>query len=97
MQAQVNLDTGAVLDLLEDGNKAFIINYFQQKGATFCQQIELFCADLWEGYLNAARAVFPTATIVTDRFHFFTKLQQAVDECRKYYRRKYPKDKEILN
>lgn len=93
----VDLDTGTVLDLLEDRSKVFIINYFRQKGAAFCQQIELFCADLWEGYLNAARSVFPAATIVTDRFHFFAKLQQAVDGCRKYYRRKYPKDKEIIN
>ena len=93
----VDLDTGAVLDLLEDRSKDFIINYFQQKGDAFCQQIKLFCSDLWDGYLHAARAVFPAAIIVTDRFHFFAKLQQAVDACRKYYRGKYPKDKELLN
>lgn len=93
----VDLDTGAVLDLLEDRSKEFIIKYFQQKGPAFCQQIELFCSDLWEGYLNAAHCVFPTATIVTDRFHFFAKLQQAIDTCRKYYRKKYPKDKDLVN
>ena len=93
----VDLDTGSVLDLLEDRSKEFIISYFEQKGPAFCQQIELFCADLWEGYLTAARCVFPTAIIVTDRFHFFAKLQQAVDACRKYYRKKYATAKELVH
>lgn len=93
----VDLDTATVLDLLEDRSKDFIIRYFNQKGEAFCNQIVLFCSDLWEGYLNAAKEVFPNAMLVTDRFHFFTKLQDCVDVCRRYFRKKYPKDKELIN
>jgi transposase len=93
----VDLDTGTVLDLLEDRSKEFIISYFEKKGKAFCDQIILFCSDLWEGYLNAAKSVFPNASIVTDRFHFFAKLQASLDMCRKYYRKKYGDDKDLVN
>jgi transposase len=85
----VDLDKGHILDLLEDRSKAYLIKYFKGKGEAFCAQIELFCSDMWEGYLNAAKEVFPNATLVADRFHFFTHLQKAVDNARKYLRRKY--------
>jgi len=91
----VDLDNGQILDMLEDRSKEHIIKYFRQKGEVFCAQIELFCSDLWEGYLNAAKEVFPSARLVADRFHFFTYLQKAVDNTRKYLRRKY-KDQPAL-
>ncbi len=93
----VDLDTGTVLDLLEDRTKEFLVNYFKSKGPDLCQQIKLFCSDLWEGYINCAKSVFPQAIIVTDRFHFFAKLQTVVDRCRRYYRKKYPKDTDLVN
>jgi len=91
----VDLDTGQILDLLEDRSKAYLIRYFKAKGEVFCGQIELFCSDMWEGYLNAAKDVFPNATLVADRFHFFTYLQKAVDQSRKYFRRKYKEQAEL--
>lgn len=91
----VDLDTGQVLDLLEDRTKQALVAYFQAKGAAFCAQIELFCSDMWEGYLNMAKEVFVNAVIVADRFHFFARLQKAVDTCRRYLRRKYPKADEL--
>jgi transposase len=45
----VDLDTGQVLDLLEDRTKQSLIGYFQAKGEAFCGQIKLFCSDMWEG------------------------------------------------
>jgi transposase len=91
----VDLDTGQVLDLLEDRTKQALIAYFKAKGAAFCSQIELFCSDLWEGYLNTAKEVFPNAVLVADRFHFFSRLQASVDQCRRYLRRKYAKADEL--
>jgi transposase len=91
----VDLDTGQVLDLLEDRTKQSLVNYFQAKGAACCAQIQLFCSDLWEGYVNTAKEVFPQAVIVADRFHFFSRLPQALDNCRRYLRRKYPKADEL--
>lgn len=91
----VDLDTGQVLDLLEDRTKQSLLCYFQAKGAAFCAQIKLFCSDMWEGYLNTAKEVFPNAVLVVDRFHFFARLQKALDACRRYLRRKYSKADEL--
>jgi len=93
----VDLDTGEVLDLLEDRSKALLMTYFKNKGAAFCEQIILFCSDMWEGYIQAAKELFPSASIVVDRFHFFSKIQASVDACRKYYRKKYANDDSLKN
>jgi transposase len=91
----VNLQTGQVMDILPERSKVFLKSYFLGKGKAFCEQIVCFCSDMWEGYLNCAREVFPNATIVADRFHFFAYLNQEVDKCRRSLRRKYPKDEEL--
>ncbi len=39
--------------------------------------------------------MFPNAVLVADRFHFFSRLQKAVDNCRRYLRRKYPRAHEL--
>lgn len=93
----VDLDTGQVLDLLEDRSKQSLICYFKAKGEPFCRQIELFCSDMWEGYLTMAKEVFPNAVLVADRFHFFSRLQKAVDTCRRYLRNKYKQADELKN
>jgi transposase len=93
----VNLDTGEVIDLLEGRSKELIMNCFYKKGEAFCRQIKVFCSDLWEGYLSSAKELFPNAIIVTDRFHFYSKIQTCVDSCRQYYRNKYSEDEDLKN
>lgn len=93
----VDLDTGQVLDLLEERSKQALINYFKAKGSGFCGQIKLFCSDMWEGYLSMAKEVFVNAVIVADRFHFFSRLQKAVDTCRRYLRNKHKQADELKN
>ena len=65
----VDLDTHEVIDLLESRTKEFLINYFTNKGKTFCEQILVFCSDMWTAYLEIAKEIFVNATIVVDRFH----------------------------
>lgn len=86
----VDLDTGEVLDLLANRTKAHLMAYFQAKGEAFCQQIELFCSDLWTGYIELAKALFVKAAIVVDRFHVFGHLQAVVDGLRRTLRRSSP-------
>lgn len=93
----VNLDTGLVMDILPDRSKAYLKAYFLAKGEAFCQGVTSFCSDMWEGYLNCAKEVFPNATIVADRFHFFAYMNKQVDHCRRSLRRKYPKDDTLKN
>jgi len=91
----VNLETAQVLDLLEDRTKEYLIAYFKKLGEGFCQQIEVFSSDLWDGYVGASEACFPNADIVLDRFHFFGQLQDALDHSRKALRRKFPEVEEL--
>ena len=88
----VNLETGHVIDVLPDRSKSYLKSYFLDKGKAFCQGITCFCSDMWEGYLNCAKEVFPNATIVADRFHFFAYMNKELDKCRRMLRRKYPED-----
>lgn len=93
----VNLETGEVIDILENRTKEFLIAYFKSLGKDFCEGIEIFSSDMWEGYINTARELFSNATIVVDRFHFFTHLQKAVDSCRKSLRKEFPNAEELKN
>lgn len=90
-----DLDTHKIIDILENRNKKDLIKHFQDKGQAFCQRIEIFCSDMWEGYLNTAKQVFPNAVITADRFHAFAKLQNGLDSTRKYLRKTF-KDDETL-
>lgn len=91
----VNLETGEIMDILEDRSKAYLKEYFLGKGKAFCEQIKCFCSDMWEGYLNCAKEVFPNATIIADRFHFFAYMNREVDRCRRAMRRKHPDEDEL--
>jgi len=91
----LDLLTGAILDILEQRDKAFLIKYFRDKGDSFCQQIEVFCSDMWKAYLNCAKEVFTQAIVVADRFHFFGKCQEGIDHARKSFRKMFPKAEEL--
>lgn len=79
----VDLDTGDLLDILNGRKKTDLIAYFKAKGADFCAKIENFAADFWEGYHNVAKEMLPNATRIGDRFHFMSKIQDALDANRK--------------
>ena len=93
----VDLETGMVIDVLEDREKAAIIAYFKEKGQEYCDQIEVFSCDMWEGFSNAAKELFPNADVVIDRFHFFHHLNQVLDRERRRLRKKYPNEEKIKN
>ncbi len=72
--------------------KNHLIKYFRDKGSVFCEQIQVFCSDMWKAYLSCAKEVFPNATIVADRFHFYSKCQDGIDAARKIFRRLFKED-----
>ena len=90
----VDLERVEIIDILEYREQAKLIEYFKSnKGTEWCEGIEVFCSDMWQGFINTAKTVFPHATLVVDRFHFFSYLNKAVDSQRKSLRRQF-KDKE---
>ena len=89
----VDLEHIEIIDILDYRDQERLIHYFQSRGTEWCEGIEVFCSDMWQGFINTAKAVFPKATLVVDRFHFFSYLNKAVDNQRKNLRRQF-KDQE---
>lgn len=89
----VDLERVEIIDILAYRDQDKLIAYFKGLGTDWCEGIEVFCSDMWQGFLNTAKAVFPKATLVVDRFHFFSYLNKALDNERKSLRRKF-KDQE---
>ena len=89
----VDLERVEIIDILEYRDQVKLIEYFKKRGVEWCEGIEVFCSDMWQGFINTAKAVFPHATLVVDRFHFFSYLNKAVDSQRKNLRRQF-KDQE---
>ncbi len=91
----VDLELVEIVDILEYREQAKLIEYFKNKGAVWCEQIAVFCSDMWPGFINTARAVFPHATVVVDQFHFVDYLNKAVDGQRKSLRRQFKGHEEL--
>jgi transposase len=88
----VDLQTGQVLDFLENRQKETIEAYFKQKGTLICNQIEVISSDMWDAYSNLAGKLFPNAISVIDRFHFFAHLNKALDASRRLLRKDFPEE-----
>jgi transposase len=91
----VDLERVEIIDILEYRDQEKLIEYFKNRGAGWCEGIEVFCSDMWQGFLNTAKAVFPNATLVVDRFHFFGYLNKALDSERKSLRRQFKNREEF--
>ncbi len=85
----VDLEHVEIIDILYYRDQNKLIEYFQNRGNIWCETIEVFCSDMWQGFVNTAKAVFPNATFVVDRFHFFSHLNKALDQQRKSLRRQF--------
>jgi len=93
----VDLEQVTIIDVLQNRDKESLIKYFKTKGEEWCNAIEFFCSDMWDGFVNAAKSVFPNAKIITDRFHFFFHINKAVDYQRKALRKLFKDDADFKN
>ena len=85
----VDLERVEIIDILEYRDQEKLIEYFRNKEMGWCEKIEVFCSDMWQGFLHTAKVAFPNATLVVDRFHFFSYLNKALDNERKSLRRQF--------
>jgi len=86
----VDLDRGCVWEVLPERTKEYLKAYFLSKGDAFCQGVKVVSCDMWEGFSNTAKEVFPNAEVVIDRFHFFVHCHQVLDKIRKELRKQDP-------
>lgn len=93
----VDLESGIILDFLENRQKETIEAYFKKKGEVICNQIEVVSSDMWDGYSNLVGKLFPKAISVIDRYHFFVHLNKALDASRRALRKDFPDESLFKN
>lgn len=81
-------ELGSVLDLLSDRLKESLEKWFEQRGSAWCAQIEVFCADMWDAYHEAAANKLPNAKQVVDHFHVIKNLNEAINKTRRTIQKK---------
>jgi transposase len=74
---------GYILDVLKDRKKETLEAWFDARGAEWCAAIEVCCADMWDGYHEAAQLKLPHARLVVDRFPVMKNLLDAVTHTRR--------------
>lgn len=74
---------GFVLEVLKDRKKETLAAWFDARGSAWCAAVEACCADMWDGYHEAAQAKLPNARLVVDRFHVTKNLLEAVTNARR--------------
>lgn len=83
-----------VLDVLENRDQATVTTYFQKaRSDGLLAHVTEVTTDMWDGYVNAARAAFGSeVSVVVDRFHVVKNLQERLVAARRELQRELPKD-----
>ena len=76
-------ELGLILDVLKERSKDALLTWLDQRGQTWCAQVEVCCADMWDAYHEAATERLPNARRVVDRFHVMKNLNDALSKARR--------------
>jgi transposase len=89
----IDHSNGRVLDLLPERDKDRIVKYLREKkGSGLLAQVKEVTCDMWEGYVNAALAVFPAVRVTIDRFHVMKNFQDQLTKARREIQRALGKE-----
>ena len=89
-----DLDTHEVIDVLPDRLKETLITYLKEHKEDLFNELQGVCTDMWPKYKDAVRAVFPSMTVVVDRFHVIQQMNDAVEDRRREVQRKISDEEE---
>jgi len=89
-------EQGIVLDILPDRRKESLEAWFDERGAEWCAQVEVCCADMWDAYHAAAQAKLPNVRRVVDRFHVMKNLNDALSKTRRSIQNQADEDTQAL-
>jgi transposase len=80
-----DLKQGTVEYVGEERKEESLATYFAAFEPAQCAGIKAICMDMWQAYINAARAAVPGADdkIVFDRFHIMQHVLNALDRVRR--------------
>lgn len=72
-----------VLDILLDRKQADLCEYFRSTPRAERNRVKFFLCDMWQPYVDLAKAFFPNATIIIDKYHFIRQIGWAIESVRK--------------
>ena len=71
-----------VLAVLTDRSKEAVLKYLRNIPEDLRKTVKTVCTDMYEGYLNAASAVFGSHKVVIDRYHVAKQYRDCIDRVR---------------
>ena len=87
----VNPKQHTVMDILPDRTQAHLSAYFHaiDRGQRF--RVKFFICDMWQPYVYIAKAYFPNANIIIDKYHFIRQVTWSIESVRKRLQKTMPK------
>ncbi len=77
-----DLDSGRVIWVTENREKAALDEFFRLLGKDRCKKVEVVAMDQFEGYRSSVRENCPNAKVVWDRFHIMRNFENALNDER---------------
>lgn len=79
-----------ILDILPDRNSHHLTAYFKTIPRDERLRVKYFSCDMCKPYVELAKAYFPHATVVIDRYHFVRQVSWALENVRKDQQKSMP-------
>nr|WP_206762728.1 ISL3 family transposase [Mobilitalea sibirica] len=79
-----------ILDILPDRTQSHLSSYFRDIPRPQRNRVEFFILDMWEQYRDLAKAYFPNATLIVDKYHFVRQVTWAIENVRKRLQKTMP-------
>lgn len=79
-----------IFDILPDRTQHHLSNYFRNINRAERHRVKFFVCDMWEPYVDLAKAYFPNATIIIDKYHLIRYVTWAIENVRKRLQKTMP-------
>jgi transposase len=81
-----------VLDILPNRSQHKLTSYFSKIPKKERYRVQFFVCDMWQPYVDLAKAFFPNAKIIIDKYHFIRQVTWAIENVRKRLQKTMPYD-----
>jgi transposase len=72
-----------ILDILPDRTQNHLADYWRSIPRKEREKVRFFVCDMWRPYTEHAKAFFPNAKIMVDKYHFIRQVTWAIEKVRK--------------
>jgi len=79
-----------IIDILPDRTQSHLSEYFRSIERSQRQRVKFFISDMWQPYVDLAKAYFPNAAIIIDKYHFIRQVTWAIENVRKRLQKTMP-------